>query len=177
MKQKRTRTTVRQIVEANLDLIASLPNLDESSDPARTCWACGWELQGEGNLNRSHVVAKAHGGADEPSNYFLLCHVCHDEQPDGLPRESQLSWLRGRADWLGYYTDLSLAWTREFLRVRDDVTEGDITEYLHDRGLGGTGPLLREGLSRAAGWRNGRANALHILKEDFRGWLAGRRPR
>ena len=59
------------------------------------CFACG-AYAGRG-LERAHIVAKAHGGSYDPSNFWLLCHPCHREQPDGAPPAAQEMWRASRA--------------------------------------------------------------------------------
>jgi hypothetical protein len=79
--------TIDAIVKANE---GTLRRIEFNDDEAHSrCWACG----GLANLERAHVVAIAHGGGNEPENFFLLCWVCHREQPDGAPADVQLEWL------------------------------------------------------------------------------------
>jgi hypothetical protein len=82
--------TMKAIVTANKD--TTLRRIDYTPEMAlRQCWACSAET-GE-QLQRAHVVAVCHGGSNEPGNFYLLCWVCHREQPDGAPADVQLEWL------------------------------------------------------------------------------------
>jgi 5-methylcytosine-specific restriction endonuclease McrA len=94
MKRKRTMPTHHAIVEANRQLVERLSFVEPDREHA-TCWACGQSSAGEdgGWLQRAHVVAASGGGSDAPENFFLLCAVCHREQPDGSGREAQEAWL------------------------------------------------------------------------------------
>jgi hypothetical protein len=79
--------SIDAIIKANE---STLRRIEFSNDEARSrCWACC----GLANLERAHIVAIAHGGGNEPENFFLLCWVCHREQPDGAPPDVQLKWL------------------------------------------------------------------------------------
>ena len=57
---------------------------------AKRCWACG---RVEKDPFRCHIVAASNGGDLHPGNFFLLCDVCHRDQPDTAPRKHQLFWL------------------------------------------------------------------------------------
>lgn len=87
----------RDIVAAQAALIDTLPNV---GDPLHDCWSCG---DGDDDYRtRCHIKARRHGGSMDPSNFFLLCDYCHEEQPDALDAASQIAWLQARED----------AWTR-----------------------------------------------------------------
>jgi hypothetical protein len=74
----------------------SCPNVD-GYDLSRCCWACGYADAGSNwKPERAHVLAHSSGGTSDPNNFFLLCYICHKEQPDGLPRANQEYWLRTR---------------------------------------------------------------------------------
>lgn len=61
-------------------------------------------------LQRCHIIPAALGGADEPSNLFLLCTNCHYFSPDTTNAKSFFRWVakrrkmgvyyRARLDWL-----------------------------------------------------------------------------
>lgn len=73
------------------------------------CWACGALYQTLG-LERAHIDAYSKGGSNHPSNYFLLCSLCHREQPDGADKAFQVAWLVSRREGV----DLDVA--QEFKR-------------------------------------------------------------
>lgn len=81
--------TPLQIVRANRALLARHPEAPSAKHAHRTCWACS----GRGPVERAHVIARSFGGSNEPENFFLLCHRCHRDQPDGAPRYLQEQWL------------------------------------------------------------------------------------
>jgi hypothetical protein len=70
----------------------------------RTCWACGREW--DDRLTKCHVMSDWCGGGTEPSNFFLLCDYCHQDQPDEATREVQEKWLHQKER---YYS----RWARE----------------------------------------------------------------
>lgn len=94
MRKRPPQPTHRAIVEANGALLATLDVPLE--DAACTCWGCGASSEGW-RPARAHVQALTHGGSSEPGNFFLLCDRCHDEQPDGAPREELRSLEPGEA--------------------------------------------------------------------------------
>lgn len=187
---QRKPPTHGQIVEANLDLLVTLPNLQpfDPEDPwdcvdvQRTCWACGtWsgrsDRSGRANkspkMTRSHVVARSRGGSDAPSNFFLLCDVCHAEQPDGMPRESQVEWLRRREDWLTSYSKLIAELLSRVQASVPDASPEDFREWQVQRHEEVTA-MAPIAYRNAAGFRNGRAQYEWMLKSDFRTWMAAR---
>ena len=71
--------------------------VDDDDDAADSCWRCGYHAQ-KGEMTRAHIHAHRHGGSNDPSNYFLLCDICHREQPDAAPREEQIQWV-SNGEW------------------------------------------------------------------------------
>lgn len=63
------------------------------------CWGCGVPEKGW-KLTRCHIVPHASGGSSAPSNYFLLCHFCHRDQPDAASKSLQICWLDNRPDYM-----------------------------------------------------------------------------
>lgn len=129
MKSKRHMPTPRAIVEANRQLVERLAFVDPDRAHA-TCWACGQNDRTDeprGWLQRAHVLAASGGGSDAPENFFLLCSVCHREQPDGASREAQEAWL------LSHETILARAWRTvrplaELVLAEVGYTDGDPLE-------------------------------------------------
>lgn len=58
------------------------------------CWGC-YDLA---PLQRAHILPWAFYHDNSPQNCFLLCKDCHNNQPDGQPREVQILWLEMRED-------------------------------------------------------------------------------
>jgi hypothetical protein len=62
------------------------------------CFACGYTGISEkswrnANLSKAHVVPFSLGGSNDPSNFVLLCWVCHQINPETPSREHYLRWL------------------------------------------------------------------------------------
>ncbi len=70
------------------------------------CWGCGIlpyhtadseEIKTLWNqdhlLDRAHITVRSKGGADDPSNLFLLCPNCHEESPDTTNPQNFYAWV------------------------------------------------------------------------------------
>jgi hypothetical protein len=175
----------RKIATAQQELLKELPNAPtDVLEAARSCWACGYCRNGF-KPTRAHIVASAHGGADDdPSNYLLLCEKCHREQPDGHPFEVQLVWLKNH-EWYSYDTALELHILKCLKyaakeRGGPDVLDRWILENAYnviDEGeMGGVESNLRllmeNGRMKSAGGSSGQflANAAYSIVADFIKW-------
>jgi 5-methylcytosine-specific restriction endonuclease McrA len=67
---------------------------DCCSYPEKSWYKC-WDDSG---LVRCHIIPRARGGMDIPSNLVLLCVWCHSEAPDVADRSYVIRWLNGRHD-------------------------------------------------------------------------------
>lgn len=94
-KNRGTHPSHLRIAEANSELLKRISGGLSVSEAAKTCWACGKTSSRDsvGWLERAHVISAAAGGTNTPDNFFLLCSVCHREQPDGSSRNAQEVWL------------------------------------------------------------------------------------
>ncbi len=64
------------------------------------CWRCAQKR----NLHRCHIVPRALGGSEEPSNLVLLCAQCHAEAPNVADPAFMWLWLRAHAvPFYGFY--------------------------------------------------------------------------
>ncbi len=177
---KSNKSRHEDIVRANFCLLETLPNVDYEKVEAgdldaevrrlqRTCWGCGFETVDKG-FTRAHVIARSDGGLDEPSNFFLLCDVCHREQPDGMPRSIQEEWLRKREDFFSRSMSLINGWLDEILAISVEVTRTDIQKWQEGVGVEKILSVIHEGYRSAAGWENGRVNARAAFVGSFREW-------
>lgn len=91
--------------------------ITDIGEPA--CWACGYpvtlsatklaEIEALPNiesvykhklvtsrLQRCHLIPRAKGGSDDPSNIVLLCPECHAQAPDTAHSKHMLRWIYKR---------------------------------------------------------------------------------
>jgi hypothetical protein len=61
------------------------------------CWRCGYQLP----LQRCHIIPDSLGGADAPSNYVLLCNMCHREAPNVA--DARFMWIWIKATCVPFY--------------------------------------------------------------------------
>lgn len=172
-----------EIAAAQRKLVATLPNV--RTDPAATCWACGYSdaalPPATARLHaaapafkpqRAHIVARVHGGSWAPRNFLLLCHPCHKEQPDGACREDQLRWLRAHPHWFG---DSKYAVVEDRLKAEAAATGEPWLLGLWVMSIGDDDALARrvhewhrDAATAAAGSRNRVGNFAAILCREFR---------
>ena len=90
---KHKKPSKESIVIAQSNLLDVLDKAGKRpEDPLRECWGCLLET----DLQRAHVIARSNGGSYDPSNFWLLCWICHENQPDSLSVEDQTYWLLKR---------------------------------------------------------------------------------
>lgn len=63
------------------------------SEATLLCWRCAHKRK----LQRCHIIPRALGGSEEPSNLVLLCAQCHSEAPNVNDSEFMWTWLRAHA--------------------------------------------------------------------------------
>jgi HNH endonuclease len=59
----------------------------------KLCWRCAQKRK----LERCHIVPRALGGSEKPSNLVLLCGQCHAEAPNVTDPAFMWIWLRAHA--------------------------------------------------------------------------------
>lgn len=60
----------------------------------KCCYACGVEVSG--NLPRAHIVPHSLGGSSAADNLFLLCRLCHKENPDTIYPDMFFDYVKNR---------------------------------------------------------------------------------
>jgi HNH endonuclease len=97
------------------------------------CWNCGNEKRFNGGndanktrLQRCHIIPKALGGEDTPSNFVLLCSECHQEAPNCLSKDAMWKWIRSN------YTPLSVYGTYEFRKALIEFKRKHGKSFLFD---------------------------------------------
>ena len=92
-KRENIKTTIEKIVDywsKNEDECGLSVDFSEAHE---RCWRCGHKRK----LERCHIVPASLGGADEPSNFVLLCKKCHEENPNVTDPQIMWDWLRAYA--------------------------------------------------------------------------------
>lgn len=136
-----------------------------------TCWGCKRETHA--SLEKAHIEAFSRGGSDHPSNYLLLCHNCHTNQPDGAPREYQIEWLKKRPQfWEAKFEPSPFA--TEFERMSGIKIEALCDLILDEHGTSGLASIFKKTLKGGsldkAGMTTGNAmaNAVHAFVSLYR---------
>lgn len=115
------RPSKAAIVIANADLLRiralRAETDDDGSYAATHCWAC----YAESCVERCHVIPHRLGGPNVPENYWLLCNICHNAQPDDGTLEAQLFWLFHRES----QADRIWALVRPYI---EKINSGELTE-------------------------------------------------
>ncbi|MCE8012977.1 HNH endonuclease [Halomonas daqingensis] len=63
------------------------------SEAEKLCWRCASKR----SLQRCHIIPRALGGDESPSNLVLLCAQCHAEAPNVADPDFMWVWLRAHA--------------------------------------------------------------------------------
>jgi hypothetical protein len=63
------------------------------AEAEKLCWRCSHRR----SLQRCHIIPRALGGDERPSNLVLLCAQCHAEAPNVADPEFMWVWLRAHA--------------------------------------------------------------------------------
>lgn len=155
---ERRQPSVAAIVTANTDLTSGFVR-----EPASECWACGFRV--EGPLTRAHVIARTHGGSDDPENFFLLCNHCHESQPDGASREEQIRWLHSAPKLNEWVDGLIARVIADAQRLEPSITNAQVADWMLDpRAI----ESVQRGYASAAGAANAHANVSASIAASWR---------
>ena len=99
-KPRVDKTTIKQIADywiENTNINESELNFDWA-DAYTNCWNCGDYKYSKSLkkifLERCHIIPRALGGLDTPSNYVLLCKNCHAEAPNIANTNDMWDWIK-----------------------------------------------------------------------------------
>ena len=109
------KTTKEQIVDWGMKNIDEIGFPVDASEMNTRCWRCGYER----NTERCHVIPDSLKGKDIPSNYRLLCHDCHLENPNVNDPDAMDIWIRSTS--VGMY-DTFWKIREIYASVWDDAT-------------------------------------------------------
>lgn len=90
MGKERIKTSKEEIVDYWFSIVDECGLSVDAAEAHERCWRCGCEK----SLERCHIVPDSFGGEDKPSNFVLLCHRCHLENPNVTDPEIMWDWLR-----------------------------------------------------------------------------------
>jgi hypothetical protein len=164
-----SRPAIVKAMRGLLDSLDKTASLDDATR-ARTCWACGYNFR-KGSPARAHVVPHSSGARiDDAGNYWLLCDVCHAEQPDGLGPQVQEVWLRGHEDWF----KISQRNLKPFFTAMLETIGGDEEVAFEWWGSVDARAVYDAGAARAAGAKNRKACGRWALVESLRAFVRER---
>ena len=82
------------------------------AEAEKLCWRCAHKRL----LQRCHIIPRALGGDEQPSNLVLLCAQCHTEAPNVADPDFMWVWLRAHAvSFYGTYWQVRGEWEYEFI--------------------------------------------------------------
>ena len=88
--QRTYKTTQKQIIEYWSDKVYEGDLSIDFSEANERCWRCGYKSK----LEKCHIIPHSLEGKDEPSNYVLLCKLCHEENPNVGNSNIMWDWLK-----------------------------------------------------------------------------------
>jgi hypothetical protein len=108
---------------------------------------------------RAHIDAVKHYGDDSPSNFLLLCPVCHNEQPDGADRQYQINWLNTKQSVEDTIVSTTEFVSDQFERISGVPLQALIEKLLDKYGIKG---MLQRFESALREGKEQRARVTHI---------------
>lgn len=101
------------------------------------CYACGVTTK---NLQRCHIVPHSCGGSTEYDNMFLMCEMCHQDNPDTIYADMFYKYVKGRESHLSrtfgafhkLITDFALDATEEELSNLNVFTESSFKQQIQE---------------------------------------------
>lgn len=79
--------------------------------PYKYCWRCACKA----NLQRCHIIPDSLGGEDTPSNFLLLCSLCHNQAPNTLNPQAMFEYVYSIQP-IFYNTFWVMSATKEFTK-------------------------------------------------------------
>lgn len=133
-----------------------------------SCMACGyyakhWDKPKTPNqrwndckLDKAHIIALSAGGANEPSNYLMLCSRCHADAPMTNNEKAMFRWCDRRRS----YVDVRLQSFKDAIEDADisiddlmklqSIEPDRLQELMHNKGKSlAAGTHFSEGMSHA----------------------------
>ena len=96
-----------------LDFIGNLMMSDNFRSIEPFCFACkdmkAHRSKSWGHFDRAHIIPHMLGGSNNPSNFIILCHKCHLENPNTKYEDIYFTWL-------GSVKNHNLKWSEDLLK-------------------------------------------------------------
>ena len=109
-KGRTNKTSVKKIVSYwvnNPNKVCETELNFDWSEAETHCWACGdnkySKSEKKSKLERCHIIPHSLGGKDTPSNYVLLCNMCHIESPDSTNPNDIWDWIKSKYIPFSFY--------------------------------------------------------------------------
>ena len=105
-------------------------------------------------LNRCHIIPGALGGADEPSNLFLMCSECHSLSPDTKYPSRFFKWVLERRKHMlfgTFHPNYILQQTDVLLKRDYGIGLTDLLKRIHELSGDNSLPNLREFMENRIG--------------------------
>ena len=143
MASRKNKTPISKIVDYWASRIDECDLSVDWSEAEEYCWNCGSPKE----LTRCHIVPDSLGGADEPSNFVVLCRQCHEEAPNVADPRIMWDWLIAhktafyRTYWIEegwreyeFIYKRSVAEELEYIREHADGDQGsfDMERYVEE---------------------------------------------
>jgi len=97
MSKNQTNTKKEEIIKYWIGKVDETELNFDWSDADYLCWNCGCKRK----TQRCHIVPHSLGGADDPSNYVLLCNVCHSNAPNCSNGDIMWDWIKSNRTQFG----------------------------------------------------------------------------
>jgi hypothetical protein len=69
------------------------------------CFACFQPRSSWKKLERAHIIPHMLGGSNHPSNFVMLCHECHLDNPNTRSEDVYFQWIKSVKDYKTKRTD------------------------------------------------------------------------
>lgn len=98
MSKNQTYTKKEEIIDYWIGKIEETELNFDWCDASSVCWNCGCKRK----TQRCHIVPFSLKGEDEPSNFVLLCNVCHLNAPNCSNSKTMWDWIRSNKTMYGF---------------------------------------------------------------------------
>jgi hypothetical protein len=97
MSKNQTKTKKEDIIKFWISKVDETELNFDWGDADLVCWNCGCERK----TQRCHIVPHSLNGDDDPSNYVLLCNICHTNAPNCSNPNIMWDWIKSNKTKFG----------------------------------------------------------------------------